>query len=129
MAALSFKTTRKFELLDITDGVREVVGASGVKEGVCLVFVPHSTAGILINEWEPRLAADIQAILARLVPRGNYEHNVIDDNAEAHLKNILVGCERVIPIVQGDLALGTWQRLILCEFDGPRTRKVLVVCR
>ncbi|MEM4390130.1 MAG: secondary thiamine-phosphate synthase enzyme YjbQ [Candidatus Micrarchaeia archaeon] len=129
MATLSFKTTKKIELLDITESVREVVSTSGVREGICLVFVPHATAGLLINEWEPRLVTDIERTMARLVPRGDYAHNVIDDNAEAHLSNILVGCERSIPIIDGDLALGTWQRIILCEFDGPRTRKVLVICR
>jgi len=129
MDALSFRTSKKVELLDITDSVREVVGRSGVKEGLCLVFIPHSTAAIIINEWEPNLLRDVQKILERLVPRDEYEHNRIDDNAEAHLRNIALGCEKAIPIANGDLALGTWQRLILCELDGPRARKVFVTCR
>ena len=123
---LTIPTSMRKDLIDITDHVQKAVKESGVRDGVCVVYVPHATAGIIINEFEPNLRQDILDILDELAPRGDWAHNRIDDNAEAHLKSALFGCERSVPVEGGSLALGTWQRILLCEYDGPRQRRVIV---
>lgn len=118
-------TTSRSQLLDITSRVREVVRGTGVSSGICQVYVPHTTAGVTINEAaDPAVAADILEHLEKLVPRGRYRHR--EGNADAHIKATLVGFSAALPVVDGDLALGTWQGIFLCEFDGPRRRRVRV---
>ncbi|MEM3399401.1 MAG: secondary thiamine-phosphate synthase enzyme YjbQ [Candidatus Micrarchaeia archaeon] len=126
MFSFTISTKRQIELIDITDKVGEIVVKSGVKEGVCLVYVPHATAAIIINEFEPNIAQDYLEFFEKFVPKGPYKHNMIDDNAEAHMKSAFFGAGKCIPVSGGKIALGTWQSIILCEFDGPRTRTVHV---
>jgi len=123
---LKVSTQARVELRDITAQVEEAVKASGVKGGLCYVFVPHTTAGILINEnADPDVGRDILAQLERMVPeRGSYSHR--EGNAPAHVKACLVGSSQVLPVEEGRLVLGTWQGIFLCEFDGPRQRTVMV---
>ena len=123
---LDIKTHSRVEFLDITDKVREIVGRSGVKSGVCYVFVPHTTAGILINEHaDPDVVVDIAAQLEVLAPRHkNYRH--MEGNSPAHIKASLMGDTRTLFIEEGKLVLGTWQGIFFCEFDGPRNRSALV---
>jgi len=120
------KTNQREEFIDISHQVQRIVDESNVKEGICLVFVPHTTAGITINEGSDRsVAFDILRRLADLVPESlKYEH--LEGNADAHIKASLTGSSVCIPISGGKLALGTWQEIFLCEFDGPRVRTVLV---
>lgn len=120
------QTKRKIELIDVTEKVREAVHKSKVTSGICLVYAPHATAAITINEFEPNLEDDFEKIFKHLIPVLEYSHNKIDDNAEAHLRSSLFGCGKSIPIENGELVLGTWQRIIFCEFDGPRSRRVNV---
>ncbi len=122
-------TDRQASLQDITERVREVVRRSGVTEGVCTVYVPHTTAGVLVNEsYDPTVAADILAALDRLVPaQGPYRHP--EGNSPAHIKASLVGSSQSLLVQGGDLVLGTWQGIFLAEFDGPRQRRVLVSVR
>ena len=115
--------------MDITAKIEEAVRKSGVTEGICLVFTPHTTTAVMVNENEPNLKKDFVAFFKKFVPPGDYAHNEIDDNAEAHLKSACVGQDCSIPIVKGELTLGTWQQVFLCEFDGPRRRSVYVVCK
>lgn len=118
-------TGTRAQLVDITSRVREVVRGSGVREGICQVYIPHTTAGVTVNEAaDPDVAADILEHLERLVPRGRYRHR--EGNADAHIKASLVGFSAALPVFGGDLALGTWQGVFLCEFDGPRRRRVWV---
>nr|WP_287154174.1 secondary thiamine-phosphate synthase enzyme YjbQ [Candidatus Solincola tengchongensis] len=118
-------TGTRAQLVDITSRVREVVRGSGVREGICQVYIPHTTAGVTVNEAaDPDVAADIIEHLERLVPRGRYRHR--EGNADAHIKASLVGFSAALPVFGGDLALGTWQGVFLCEFDGPRRRRVWV---
>lgn len=118
-------TAGRSQMVDITSRVREVVRRSGVEEGVCQVYIPHTTAGVAVNEAaDPDVAADILEHLERLVPRGRYRHR--EGNADAHIKAGLVGFSALLPVSGGDLALGTWQGIFLCEFDGPRRRRVTV---
>ena len=112
--------------LDITGQVQKAVRDSGVSEGTALVFVPHTTAAVTINEnADPDVLHDLRLALAALVPKLPYRHG--EGNSPAHLKSSLFGCSQLVPIVGGKLALGTWQGIYFCEFDGPRRRNFRVV--
>ena len=128
MGWVSFEvaTRRRSQLVDITKRVAEAVTTSGVSEGLCHVFIPHTTAGVTINEGaDPDVAADIEAHLAELVPKeAAFEH--AEGNSDSHIKTVLVGPSCEAPVRDGKLALGTWQAIFLCEWDGPRTRRVEV---
>ncbi len=126
MQKLDIKTYSQVEFREITHKVREVVKESGVKSGICLVYVPHTTAGVMINEHaDPDVVNDIATQLETMVPqRGKYKHG--EGNAAAHIKATLIGSSVTVIIQYGDLALGTWQGIFFGEFDGPRSRNVLV---
>ena len=126
-AMLEVRSTSRIQLLEITAVVEREVRASGVEDGVCLVYVPHTTAGVTINEnADPSVVEDIIRTLDRLVPRsGDYRH--AEGNSDAHIKASLVGFSQLIPVRGGRLALGTWQGIFLCEFDGPRRRRVSIM--
>jgi secondary thiamine-phosphate synthase enzyme len=126
MEALRVKTTRRTQLLDVTEAVERVVGASGVVSGICYVFVPHTTAAVMINEHaDPDVASDLEGVFDRLVPhKGPYRH--AEGNTDSHAKAVMVGASQVVFVEKSRLALGTWQGIFLCEFDGPRERKILV---
>jgi secondary thiamine-phosphate synthase enzyme len=123
---IDIKTKSRIEFLEITGEIRNIVGQSGVKSGVCYVFVPHTTAGILVNEHaDPAVVADIAAQLDAVAPQHkNYRHT--EGNAPAHIKASLIGDSRALFIEDGRLVLGTWQGIFFGEFDGPRSRSVLV---
>jgi len=119
-------TSSRSEMVDITGRVREVVRQAGVSGGLCVVYVPHTTAGVTINEnADPAVAADILEHLEKLVPRrGGYRHR--EGNADAHIKASMMGFSQTLLVEGGDIVLGAWQGVFLCEFDGPRRRKVRV---
>ncbi len=119
-------TEKKRELIDITERVEEIVNESEVKDGLVLVFVPHSTAGIVLTENEEGLKEDWLKVLEKLVSGFDFSHNRIDDNADSHILAGLVGQSKVLPIKNSRLILGTWQQIFLAEFDGPRGRKIIV---
>jgi len=124
--AISIKSSKQIEFIDITHRVQEVVVKTGVKEGVCVIFVPHTTAGVTINEnADPSVIQDIIMGLNKIVPfKDPYLHR--EGNSPAHIKSSLVGCTLNVMIESGRLSLGTWQGIFFCEFDGPRSRKVHV---
>lgn len=126
LTRLRVSTKARVELQEITSQVRQVVGQSGVKEGICYLFVPHTTAGLVINEHaDPDVVRDIIAQLEAQAPaRGKYLHT--EGNAPAHVKTSVVGCSLALFIEEGQLVLGTWQGIFFAEFDGPRQRTVLV---
>lgn len=126
METVTVRTSRRVELVDITGKVREVVHRSGVKRGICVLYVPHTTAAVTVNEnYDPSVARDIENHLSKLVPAGaGYAH--LEGNADAHIKATMVGPSETLMVEDGDLVLGTWQGVFFCEFDGPRTRKVHV---
>lgn len=126
LQSLTIKSRNSTDLVDITREVEGVVKKSGVEQGICYIFVPHTTAGVVLNEnADPAVRKDIISTLERLVPwEGPYAHG--EGNAAAHIKAALVGSSQNVPIVKGRLALGTWQGIFLCDFDGPRTRQVIV---
>jgi secondary thiamine-phosphate synthase enzyme len=126
MKTLSVKTNRRIQFVDITREVEQAVRESAVKSGICYVYVPHTTAGIAINEHaDPDVASDVEGIFDRLIPhQGPYRH--AEGNTDSHMKAILTGTSQTIFIENGKLALGTWQGIFLCEFDGPRQRNIFV---
>jgi len=121
---LDVSTARRTQLLEITTQVAKALAESGVTSGLCHLYVPHTTAGVTINEnADPDVASDIEATLERLAPRNaGYAH--AEGNADSHVKSVLVGVSATVPIENGRLALGTWQGIFFCEFDGPRRRQV-----
>ena len=126
METLLVKTDRRTQLVDVTERVQRAVTQAHVSSGVCYIYVPHTTAAVLINEHaDPDVAMDVEATLDRLVPRtGAYRHS--EGNSDSHVKAALVGASQVVFVEGGKLALGRWQGIFFCEFDGPRERKILV---
>jgi secondary thiamine-phosphate synthase enzyme len=126
MEVLRVKTGRRTQLVDVTEQVERAVAAAGVVSGVCYLYVPHTTAGVMINEhFDPDVATDLEGVLERLVPRsGPYRHS--EGNSDSHAKAVLTGTSQMIFVEQGKLMLGRWQGVFFCEFDGPRERKMWV---
>ncbi len=126
LTTLQVKSSQRSEMIDVTGQVQNVVSKSGIKDGICYLYVPHTTGAITINEGaDPNVVVDILTTLDRLIPwRNNYRH--MEGNAAAHIKTSLMGSSERIFIDNGKLVLGTWQRIFFCEFDGPRTRKLLI---
>ncbi len=126
MRQFSVGTSRREEFVDITGEVARLVAEAGLMEGAVLVYSPHTTAGITINEGaDPDVKRDMVAHLARLVPQHpDFRH--AEGNSDAHIKVSLMGPSQLVPVSGGRMALGTWQHIYLCEFDGPRRRTVLV---
>ncbi len=124
MGVLSIKTSRRVEIIDITGLVERSLEKDG---GLAVIYSPHTTTAIVINEAESGLLEDILDFMERLVPYGKgYRHDRIDSNADAHLKASILGNSVVVPVENGKLMLGTWQRILFIEFDGPRSRRVIV---
>ncbi len=123
---ITIKTNTQTQILDITAQVQKVLGESGIAEGLCCVFVPHTTAGVTINEnADPSVKQDIVMELNKVIPfDDNYNH--LEGNSAAHIKASIIGSSVNVPVKNNNLLLGTWQGICLCEFDGPRTRKFYV---
>jgi secondary thiamine-phosphate synthase enzyme len=124
---LWFRTEKREQFVRMTDEVAEIVARSGIQEGFVLVSAMHITAAVYINDWESGLIADIQEWLNELAPRKNYRHHRTgEDNGEAHLKNLVIHHQVMIPITEGQLDLGPWQQVFYAEFDGKRRKRVVV---
>ncbi|MFZ3136868.1 MAG: secondary thiamine-phosphate synthase enzyme YjbQ [Thermodesulfovibrionales bacterium] len=123
---INVRSKSRNEFIDITEMVQEAIKEEGVVKGICFLYVPHTTAGIIINEGaDPSVQRDIQNALSRLIPHEmNYFHR--EGNADAHIKSTLVGTSLDVIIDEGKLLLGTWQSIFFCEFDGPRHRRIAV---
>ena len=123
---INVRSRARIEFIDITSMVQDVVQDAGVKKGLCYLYVPHTTAGITINEGaDPSVQRDIQNALSRLIPHEmNYFHR--EGNADAHIKSTLVGTSVNVLIDEGKLLLGTWQAIFFCDFDGPRHRRIAI---
>ncbi|PQP34428.1 hypothetical protein C6A37_07845 [Desulfobacteraceae bacterium SEEP-SAG9] len=120
------KTRSQTELIDITSEIQELVRISGIDNGICMLFVPHTTAAVTINESaDPSVKADILMVLNTVIPwKAEYRH--LEGNSPAHVKSSIIGPSELLAIENGRLVLGTWQGIFFCEFDGPRTRKIHV---
>jgi len=123
---ISISTASRVEFLDITSKIEDIVEESGIRDGICYIFVPHTTAAVTINEGaDPSVRRDIIAQLDKIVPlRGNYTH--MEGNSPAHIKASLIGSSQIVFVQEGRISLGTWQSIYFCEFDGPRTRRLIV---
>ena len=127
MKSITLRTHRRCEFVDITGEVQKAIQECGLENGLAMVFIPHTTAGVTINEnADPSVVADLLENLERLVPQhGNYRHS--EGNSDAHCKASLVGSSVSVAVQTGKLVLGTWQGIYFCEFDGPRSRKFQVL--
>jgi secondary thiamine-phosphate synthase enzyme len=123
---IPLRTDRREQLVDVTRAVDDALAAIGAGDGAALVWVPHTTAGVAVNEgYDPDVAADVERWLAERVPRdAGYAH--AEGNSDAHIKAILVGTSVLVPVERGGLQLGRWQAIFFCEFDGPRSRELWV---
>jgi len=123
---LSVKTSERTELIDVTGEIARLVEKAGIDQGLCMVFVPHTTAAVTINESaDPSVKSDMLKVLNQIIPwEANYRH--LEGNSAAHIKTTLVGSSELIAIENRKLVLGTWQGIFFCEFDGPRSRKLYV---
>lgn len=126
LKVLNIKSKAKTEFIDITDDVHEAIKESGIKSGVCYIYVPHTTAGITINEGaDPSVKRDILTTLNRIIPfEGDYQH--MEGNSPAHIKATIVGTSKFVVIEDGKALFGTWQSVYFCEFDGPRHRRAII---
>lgn len=126
MKEISVQTNSRFEMIDITAAVQKAVSEEKIESGICLIYTPHTTAAVTINEnADPDVPRDILVALDKAIPlNANYRH--MEGNSAAHVKSSLVGASELVIIENGRLVLGTWQSIFFCEFDGPRTRKVMI---
>jgi len=126
MQTFQVRTSTQTEFIDVTRSVQEALEKTGVKDGICIIFVPHTTAAVTINEnADPSVVQDMIMELNKIVPfKNQYRH--MEGNSPAHIKASLVGCSQTVFIESGKLVLGTWQGIFFCEFDGPRNRKIHV---
>ncbi len=124
----TISTSERFQVINITSYVEEAVKESGIRNGICLVFVPHATAAIIANEYEPNIVSDyIELIRQVFKPDYEWRHNRIDNNAHAHLASAVIGPSRIFPVREGRIVRGTWQEILLVELDGPRPRRRVIV--
>lgn len=123
---INVKSTTRCELIDITSKVAKSVKESGIETGLCMLYVPHTTAAVTINEGaDPNVRRDIRMALDKLIPWDDgYEH--LEGNSAAHIKSSLVGVSEIVAVENGQLILGTWQKIFFCDFDGPRSRNVYI---
>jgi secondary thiamine-phosphate synthase enzyme len=126
MKKITIKTNSRSEFVKIDKHIQAIINETEIKSGICYIFIPHTTAGVTINEnADPNVPRDIISQLSKLVPsEGGYKH--IEENADAHIKSSLIGVSQIVLIENGKLLLGTWQSVFFCEFDGPRTREIWI---
>jgi secondary thiamine-phosphate synthase enzyme len=125
---ITFRTTEREQLVDITDRVREIVSKHGKNHEICSLYASGATAAIMIQEnWDPNIQTDILDCLKRIAPKGSWIHDRIDGNGDAHIKAGIVGPSEVVPIEDGKILLSTWQNIFFCEFDGPRSGRRVIV--
>lgn len=125
---ITFSTDKKNGLYDITSRVEDVIRESRIESGIVSVYARGSTTGIMIQEnWDQSVQKDVVTLLNRLIPHGVWEHDRQDNNGDAHLKSGLIGASETIPVMDGKAGLSTWQNIFFCEFDGPRSRREVVV--
>ena len=125
---IQINTDKHNGLYDITEQVRSIIKKSKIRDGIATVYIQGATAAIMIQEnWDQSVQTDVINLLKKLIPAGVWEHDRQDNNADAHLKAGIVGPSETIPILDGDLGLSTWQNIFVCEFDGPRSRRNVIV--
>ncbi len=127
MTIIKTQSTRREELIDITEQVKQVVNKNKINNGIVSVYAQGATAAIMIQEnWDESVQTDVVNLLRKIIPRGVWLHDQQDGNGDSHLKAGLVGPSEAIPVINGKLGLSTWQNIFFCEFDGPRTEKKII---
>ena len=130
MQEFTISTGKRTEIIDITKEVERMVSKSKISDGICLAYVPHATAAVTVNEnCDRKVCDDFLEALDKIAPEGKWRHDKVDGNGAAHIKSEIIGPSVSIPIKDSKLVLGTWQGIMFCEFDGPRERKVIVICK
>lgn len=130
MKTLDVSSSKREEMIEITRDVEKVVGETATSEGICVLFTQHTTCGLTINEnADPDVKSDMLRFLRKLIPQYYEDFRHFEHNSDAHLKSSIVGSSVTVPFAKGKLLLGRWQGIYLCEFDGPRTRQVLITLR
>ncbi|MCK5248366.1 MAG: secondary thiamine-phosphate synthase enzyme YjbQ [Spirochaetaceae bacterium] len=125
---ITVRTVEREALYDITEAVKASLADSGIRDGICSLYVRGATASLMIQEnWDDSVPRDVVRMMAQIAPRGVWEHDKQDGNGDSHLKAGLVGPSETIPFIDGELGLSRWQNIFLCEFDGPRERREIVV--
>lgn len=123
-------SNKRLDMIDISGEVERAVNDSKIKDGICTIFIPHATAAIIINEnYDPNICEDFSDALKKLIPQGEWRHDQVDGNADAHIKAAICGPSETIPIKDGKLQLGRWQAIMAADFDGPRQRKGIIHIR
>ena len=125
--SIKITSQSKFQIINITQPINEIVNESHIKEGIISIFSKHSTTAICINEDEIGLKEDFKTFIEKLVPNDKYKHDFIDNNAKSHLKSFILSSSETIPITNGRMELGTWQSVFFVELDGPRTNRTIVI--
>jgi len=130
MKIIEIKSTRREELIDITEQVKQLVKEEGLQNGIVSIYAQGATAAIMIQEnWDKSVQTDVVNLLRKIIPEGVWLHDKQDGNGDSHLKSGLVGPSETIPVINGELGLSTWQNIFFCEFDGPRScRKIACTC-
>ena len=124
----TLSTSKKQELIDITDKINAIIKKSKIKNGICNIFAAHATAAIIINEnYDPNICLDLIDALNKLIPSGIWRHDKVDGNADSHIKAAILGPQETIPIKDGELQLGKWQSCMFVELDGPRKDRKIIV--
>jgi secondary thiamine-phosphate synthase enzyme len=124
---ISVSSKRETDLMNITGSIRKVITDSKIKNGIVNILVQHTTAGLYINEDEPDLRQDVENLMEKFVPKGmGYQHDRRDENAHSHLRSMFLGSSVTLPLGNGAMPLGTWQNIMCIDFDGPRSRKIVV---
>ena len=124
----TISTSKKQELIDITDKVSDIIKKSKINTGICNVFAAHATAAIIINEnYDPNICLDLLDALNKLVPSGIWRHDRVDGNADSHIKSAILGPSETLPIKNGELELGRWQSVMMVELDGPRSGRKIII--
>ena len=127
MDEFKIKSKKRQEIVDITDKIKEIIKNSKTKEGFCVIYTPHATAALTINEnYDPSVCQDFIDALNKMIPEGIWKHDKVDNNGDAHIKAAIIGPSVMIPIKNSELLLGRWQGIMFCEFDGPRERKIII---
>ncbi|RKX98836.1 MAG: YjbQ family protein [Spirochaetes bacterium] len=125
---ITLRTLEREALYDITKAVKSALTASGIRNGICSLYVQGATAALMIQEnWDDSVPRDVLKMMSNIAPRGIWEHDKQDSNGDSHLKAGLVGPSETIPVIDGELGLSRWQNIFLCEFDGPREQRTVVV--
>ena len=124
---IEISSSQRQQILDLTEKIKQIIKESKVKIGICQIYTPHATAAIAINEnWDPNIGLDLLNVLNELIPQGKWLHDRVDNNGAAHLKSAIIGPSETIPIIDEKLQLGRWQNIVLCDFDGPKKRKIII---